>query len=160
MTALPTLPPSAAYRALRDQLRRDGLLDSDPAWYAWRMLGNLLMLAASVQLLMHSPGVVAICLSSVLLAFAFVQIGFVAHDAQHGQVLRHRAARNGLSLIHWNLLTGISHGWWQNRHVQHHLQPNVEGMDPDLYPILTYSREQALRRRGLPRFIARPQRLR
>lgn len=157
VTAPPVLPPSAAFRALRNEFRRDGLLDSDPAWYAGRMLGNLLLLGFSILLLVDAPGVAALCLSAVLLAFAFVQTGFVAHDAQHGQILRNRAARDWLSRLHWNLLTGISHDWWQHRHGRHHLQPNVEGIDPDLYPVLTYSREQALRRRGLARVVARHQ---
>lgn len=157
VTTPPALPLPAAWRALREEFRRSGWLDSDPAWYTRRMFGNLLMLALSVLLLAGAPGVAALCLSALLLAFAFVQTGFVAHDAQHGQILRNRAARSWLSLIHWNLLTGISHDWWQHRHGRHHLQPNVEGMDPDLYPILTYSREQALQRRGLARFIARHQ---
>lgn len=157
MTALPTSSPSAGYRALRDKLKREGFLRSDPAWYAWRISGNVLLLAACAHLLVNFTGVVALCASALLLAFAFVQIGFVAHDAQHGQILRSRAARRWLSLIHWNLLTGISHGWWQDRHVRHHLQPNVEGLDPDLYPMLTYSSEHALCRRGLQRVIARHQ---
>jgi fatty acid desaturase len=157
VTVLPTLPAPAAYRALRDEFRRGGLLDSDPVWYAGRMAVNGLLLLASVLLLVAFPGVAALCLSALLLAFAFVQTGFVAHDAQHGQILRSRAARSCLSLVHWNLLTGISHDWWKHRHGRHHLQPNVEGMDPDLYPILTYSRGQALRRQGLARFIARHQ---
>ena len=159
MTAPP--PPSAAagYRVLRDEFKRAGWLDGDPGWYAWRLLGLALLLAASVFLVANAPGALQLSLSALLLAFAFVQTGFVAHDAQHGQILRQRWARRWLSLLAWNLLTGISQGWWQDRHVRHHLQPNVEGMDPDLYPMLTYSREQALRRRGLPRLIARHQRL-
>lgn len=155
--ALQTSSPSAGYRALRDEFKRDGFLRCDPAWYAWRICGNLLLVAASLFLLATSPGLAATSLSALLLAFAFVQIGFVAHDAQHGQIVRNRVARRWLSLILWNLLTGISQGWWQGRHVRHHLQPNVEGMDPDLYPMLTYSSEQALRRRGLKRVIARHQ---
>ena len=158
MTAPPIPSAVAGYRALREEFKRGGLLDGDPAWYAGRMVGNLLMLAASFGLLVHAAGALALCLSALLLAFAFVQTGFVAHDAQHGQIVRHRAARRGLSLFCWNLLTGISRGWWQDRHVRHHLQPNVEGFDPDLYPMLSYSREQALGRRGLPRLIARHQR--
>lgn len=146
-----------AFRALRDELRRSGFLKCDPAWYAWRMVGNFLVLAISFCLLARAQGVVLPCLSALLLAFAFVQIGFVAHDAQHGQVARHRAARLWLALVHWNLLTGISQSWWQDRHMRHHLNPNLEGSDPDMYPMLTYSKEQALRRQGLTRVIARRQ---
>lgn len=148
---------SLTFRALRDELRRGGFLECDPAWYAWRTAGNFLMLAISFYLLASAEGAVLICLSALLLAFVFVQIGFVAHDAQHGQIARHRAARLWLALVHWNLLTGISQSWWQDRHMRHHLNPNLEGGDPDMYPMLTYSKEQALCRHGLARVIARRQ---
>lgn len=121
------------------------------------MVLNALLLACSVVLLANATGLVVIWMAAAAMALAMVQTGFVGHDALHGQIVRTRSARFLFGLVHWNLLTGISTDWWQDKHVRHHLHTNVLGADPDMYTLLTFSRTEALGKRGLARFIARRQ---
>ncbi|HVK53909.1 MAG TPA: acyl-CoA desaturase [Burkholderiales bacterium] len=148
---------NAAYRDLRDELKRQGLLDCKPGWYAGRVVANFTFLAASVSLLLSAEALATFCAAALLLAFAMVQIGFTGHDAQHGQVLRSHRVRQFLGLIHWNLLTGLSNSWWQDKHTRHHVHTNIQGHDPDMYPVLTFSHAEALRKHGYFRAIARYQ---
>jgi fatty acid desaturase len=150
-------PANAAYRDLHDELKREGLLDCTPAWYACRILANFAILTVSISLLLNAQALATFCAAALLLAFAMVQIGFIGHDVQHGQVLRNHRVRQFLGLIHWNLLTGLSHGWWQDKHTRHHLHTNIHGYDPDMYAVLTFSAAEALHKQGWFRTIARYQ---
>jgi fatty acid desaturase len=72
---------------------------------------------------------------AALAAFASVQIGYLAHDLDHGHVTGNRRAWRGLGLLCWNFLLGVSHGWWRDKHRRHHLDTHRPGHDPDLYAL-------------------------
>jgi fatty acid desaturase len=57
-----------------------------------------------------------------------------------------------------DLLLGMSYGWWVQKHNRHHANPNHVDLDPDINnPAIVYTEEQALRRRGPLRLLARYQ---
>ncbi|CAN5144042.1 acyl-CoA desaturase [soil metagenome] len=156
--------PAAAFdtdvfRTMRVTLNENHLFQADKGWYAWRILFNIVMFVAVLLTLTNAADAIDICLSAFALAFVTVQFGFIGHDALHGQISRDPTARRWLGLIHWNLLTGLSCSWWQDKHDKHHRNTNVLGEDPDLYPLLSFSHSDSLEKRGLARFIARHQRL-
>jgi fatty acid desaturase len=92
------------------------------------------------------------------MAFVFGQIGFIAHDAGHRQGFHLPKQNDFFGLIHANLLIGMSYGWWLDKHNQHHAQPNVEDMDPDIdIPVVAFTEKAALEKRGVPRFIVKYQ---
>jgi fatty acid desaturase len=89
-------------------------------------------------------------LVAVFLAGVFTQIGFLGHEAGHGQVARSTRASRVLGLIHGNAAIGLSYGWWMNKHTRHHAHPNDIEKDPDVGSgALVFTAGQARLRRGL-----------
>ncbi len=93
-------------------------------------------------------------------ALLFGQIGFLAHDATHNQILNTSRANYVLSVLLFNLGLGGSRGWWAERHNTHHAQP-----EPPRVSIPTsragWSRSAAPRpaeAKGFVRFMIRNQR--
>jgi fatty acid desaturase len=88
----------------------------------------------------------------------FAQIGFFAHEVGHRQVFQSRRVNGMVGLACGNLGTGISFGYWIDKHDRHHGHPNEVGIDPDVSPgVFSWSAEQAAGRRGLLRLVARHQ---
>jgi fatty acid desaturase len=156
-TEIPHLTLNIAYRELHDDLKRDGAFNRSAGWLVGRIVLNTAMLAGSFILLANAQSLLMLLAAAALLALSMVQIGFIGHDAQHGQLTSNKKLQHWLSLIHWNLLTGLSAGWWTEKHVAHHAHANVPGKDPDMYALLCFSREDAPHKQGLARMIARRQ---
>ncbi|HEX4219247.1 MAG TPA: acyl-CoA desaturase, partial [Acidimicrobiales bacterium] len=95
---------------------------------------------------------------AVGLAFVMVQLGFIGHDAGHRQISASRRDNDLIGLIHANLLTGFSFGWWLTKHNRHHAHTNRPGKDPDLAPgALVYTPDQVRARGRFGRSFARTQ---
>ncbi|MEU4676253.1 acyl-CoA desaturase [Micromonospora sp. NPDC023737] len=95
---------------------------------------------------------------AVALAVVFAQAGFIGHDAGHRQITRSRRVNDLIGLVHGNLLTGISYGWWVDKHNRHHAHPNTEGKDPDIgFEPLSFTTDQARRQHGLGALVVRYQ---
>ena len=93
---------------------------------------------------------------AVYLAAVFGQVGFLGHEAGHRQIFRSRRANDAAGLICGNLLIGLSFGWWAGKHKRHHSHPNQIGADPDVsLRAIAFTPEQASRRRGVARALAR-----
>ena len=146
------------YAELSRQIRRDGLLNRRPRYYAMRI---------SVLALLYAAGWAAVVLlgdswyqllAAVYLAVIFGQLGFLGHEAGHRQIFRSRRANDAAGLVAGDLLIGLSFGWWTGKHNRHHAHPNQEGKDPDIgIPVIAFTRGQAAGRRGLRRALARHQ---
>lgn len=146
------------YAELKRRVRAAGLLEARPASSVSMITRTLALLALSLGLLLVLDRLWLQLLDAALLAIAFTQIGFIGHDTGHGQIVASGWKRDLLSLVHGNLLLGISASWWVDKHNQHHSRPNQLDLDPDIdFPILAFSREQAERMRGAARIIGRYQ---
>ena len=87
-------------------------------------------------------------LDSALLAFAFVQLAYIFHDAGHRQIFG-RSRQNDLVMLLVGLLVGSSRSWWYETHNLHHSNPNDLDLDPNTaLPILNFSEQQAGNRKG------------
>jgi fatty acid desaturase len=146
------------YTQLSRQIKQAGLLDRRRGWYAARIGVNLALLAGgwvAFAMLGESWWQLAV---AAYLAVVFTQIAFVGHDAGHRQLFRSRRANDRVGLLHANLLTGISFGWWVPKHNAHHTNPNHEDLDPDIsITALAFTADQASAKHGLVRLIARHQ---
>jgi len=69
---------------------------------------------------------------AVILGVTVTQFGFLGHDAAHQQVFCSPAWNEWLSRILSGTFTGLSYGWWRDKHNRHHAAPNREGHDPDI----------------------------
>ena len=126
-----------------------------PAYGAAVLARNLAMLAAVLGLLaVFGRGWPALPLA-VALGFVSGQFGFQLHDAGHQQMFRSRTLNAVVGILTGNLVLGMSHGWWVDKHNRHHGNPNHQELDPDIkVGAVSYSTDQALAKRGLARRIA------
>jgi fatty acid desaturase len=96
---------------------------------------------------------------AAVLGAVSTQIAFLGHDGGHQQVLKSRRGNDLLGIVAGNLLTGLSYGWWLNKHNRHHASPNHEGHDPDIGDgVLAFTTDQVATRTGaFGRFVTRRQ---
>ena len=148
----------SAYAQLSRLVKQAGLLQRRSRYYAWRIAITAGVLAAAwagFVLVGDSWWQLGI---AVVLAAVFTQIGFLGHDAGHGQIFRSRRANYIVGILHGNLAIGLSYGWWVDKHNRHHAHPNTEGEDPDLdVAPLAFTKGQAGASRGLARLMHRYQ---
>jgi fatty acid desaturase len=154
-------PPSGRgsdYAELSRRVKRAGLLDRRPAYYAAKTALTIVVLAAgwtAFLLLGDSWWQLA---TAVFLAFGFTQVGFLGHDAGHRQVFRTRRGNGVAGLVFGNLLIGLSYGWWVGKHNRHHSNPNHVDLDPDVtVGAIAFTADQARAKQGITRVIARHQ---
>src|SRR5918994_1176890 len=147
------------YAQLKRQIKQNGLLDRQPAYYTGKMVFTLILLAVSLALLFVLGDTSYQLLNAAYLAFVFVQISLLAHDFGHRQFTFHSSRNNDwLTLIFGNFLLGLSRQWWIDKHNEHHGHPNQTDLDPDVdIPLLAFEEEQALQKRGLARFVVKYQ---
>ena len=153
----PSSPPAGSeYAELSRQIRRAGLLDKRPRYYAWTITVTAVLFAAGwavFAVVGDSWWQLAV---AVFLAVMFTQVGFLGHDAGHRQILRSRKASYIIGILHGNLGIGLSYGWWVSKHNRHHAHPNQEGADPDIsMSVLAFTQSQARGGRGLSRLAVR-----
>jgi fatty acid desaturase len=157
---LATRPPTRGsdYAELSRRIRQAGLLNRRPAYYALKILLNTILLAAgwTVVLLLGDSWYQLVV--AAWLAVVSGQVAFVGHDAGHRQIFRTRRPNDLVGLAHANLLLGVSHGWWVDKHNRHHSHPNHEDRDPDInIGAVAFTASQARARLGLARVMARYQ---
>ena len=146
------------YTQLSRQIKQAGLLDRRRGWYAARIGLNLVLLAGGGAVFAILGESWWQLVTAAYLAVVFTQLAFVGHDAGHRQLFRSRRANDLVGLVHANLLTGISFGWWVPKHNAHHTNPNHEDLDPDVsITALAFTADQASSKHGLVRLIARYQ---
>ncbi|MFD7243918.1 fatty acid desaturase family protein [Streptomyces massasporeus] len=146
------------FSELSRRIAEAGLLRRRPLYYTVRFGLVALALAGCVGAFLALGDSWGQLFVAVALAVVFGQLGLAAHDLAHQQVFSRRRPSEAGGLLVADLLLGMSYGWWMNKHTRHHANPNHEGKDPDVSPdILVWSRRQARRARGLPRFVGKHQ---
>ncbi len=158
MIQQPATGTAGDYRELKRLVSQAGLLERQPLYYAAQISVTLGLLAASLLVLAFVDNAAVQMANAVFLAFVFTQIGFLGHDAGHRQIFRSSRMNDRLGYFFGNLLLGLSHSWWVDKHNRHHGHPNHPKLDPDIeVPILAFSREQAEEKRGFARWIVKHQ---
>jgi fatty acid desaturase len=151
---------AASYRSLSDEVRRAGLLDRRPAYYAAKITVTVAAyLVGWLVFVMVGNSWVTLYWAAGL-AVLFTQVVFLGHDAGHNQISSSRRINQLLGLFTGNLLTGVSFGWWVPKHNAHHAHPNQPERDPDIGPgvlAFTFTSAEARRHTGIARLITRRQ---
>jgi fatty acid desaturase len=84
------------------------------------------------------------------------QFGFLGHEAAHQQVFNSPKWNQWVGRILAGLCTGLSYGWWMDKHNRHHANPNKEGVDPDVASrVLVFTPEASDRRTGWAAALAK-----
>jgi fatty acid desaturase len=156
--AAPQPPRGSLYAALSRQVRQAGLLERRTRDYAGRLAVTLVVLAAGWAVFVVVGDSWWQLAVAVVLAAAFGQVGFLAHDAGHRQIFTSRQANDRLGLLLANLAVGLSYGRWVATHNRHHAHPNQEGRDPDIeLGALAFTAGQVAAHGRLARFCYRYQ---
>ncbi|WP_229790970.1 fatty acid desaturase family protein [Zhihengliuella salsuginis] len=147
-----------SYRQLSLTVHDAGLMRRRYAFYATRIGGWVLALAAVLA------GVVLLgetwlqLIVAALFGAVMAQLGFLSHEAAHRQVFASRSWNEWTSRIISGLLMGLSFSWWMAKHNTHHAHPNREGTDPDIESnLLALTPAATDRREGLSAWLARRQ---
>ena len=82
------------YAQLKRLIKKNGLLDRQPAYYAGKMVFTLGLLAVSLALLFVLGDTWFQLLNAAYLAFVFVQISLLSHDFGHRQFTFHSSRKN------------------------------------------------------------------
>ncbi|HEX6336819.1 MAG TPA: acyl-CoA desaturase [Jiangellaceae bacterium] len=140
----------SAYTDLRRQITASGLLKRRYGYY-WTKITITVALFAGVWVAFAFLGNSWFQLVlAALLAVILTQFGFLGHDGAHRQIFNSHAWNEWASRIMSGLFTGLSYGWWHNKHNRHHANPNKEGADPDIGPgAFAFTPAVAQARRGL-----------
>ena len=146
------------YVNLRKTVLDAGLLDRQYGYYAFKAIFNVTLLAASILILVKADNFALQLLNALFLAFVLVQFGMLMHDADHHQVFKSPRMNELLGLVTGNVILNVSSSAWTEVHNRHHSAPNHVDEDPYIeVPGLAYSKEQALKKRGLTKFVAKYQ---
>ena len=118
---------------------------------------NLVLLLCSISIFFLSQHIGVLLLNAVFLALIYGRFGLLTHDFGHMQVCKSTKINNLLGHI-CGTVVGLSYPWWKDKHNAHHAHTNHDHGDPDIdLPILAYSEAQAMRKKGICRFIVKHQ---
>lgn len=146
------------YQQLTQAVHDAGLMQRRRGYY-WTMIitcvtAVVVILIAVAQL---GDSWVQLILAA-LLAVVLAQFGFLGHEASHQQVFTSRNWNRWVGRILAGPCTGLSYGWWMNKHSRHHANPNRLGQDPDIdSQVLAFTPEATDRRSGLSAWLAKRQ---
>ena len=142
---------------LTRQIREKGLLKKQQGYYWLKIVFTLALLGLSVAFIVIFDSLWLHLLNALFLSLVFGQLGFLGHDAGHRQVFVSNRWNHMLGLG-VSFLLGMERTWWVDKHNRHHSNPNEVGKDPDIdIPILAFSEEDAMSKRGFYRFMVKYQ---
>ena len=145
------------YVTLRKEVVAAGLLNREYGYYAYKVVFSVGLLVFSYLLLAMVDNFVFQLFNAAFLAFALVQVGFIMHDAIHMQIFRDKWKNDMVGVLTGSLTVNVSSSWG-DAHLQHHRAPNHVDLDPDVnMPILAFSEEQALDKKGFAKFLVKHQ---
>ena len=138
-------------------MRQRGLLDRQLAYYTYKILSTLGLLALSLTIIALVDTLWVQLINAVFLAFVFTQISFIGHDGGHRQIFR-SVRNNEITGLVICFLLAIERSWWLDKHNRHHINPNHLALDPDAdFPMLAFTKGQALKKKGFYRLIIKYQ---
>jgi fatty acid desaturase len=136
--------PLGDYPQLKAEIKRLGLLDRQPAYYAWKAAQTLAFVLLGAAWVGLTRGTHLVWFGAPLLAFASAQLTLLGHDAAHRAIFASPRANDLLALVCINALNGGSYRWWATSHNEHHARSGDLTRDPDLdYPFLAFNEAQA-----------------
>lgn len=140
---------NGGYIELARSVRSAGLLRRRYGYYWTRLIAIPFVFAIFLTIFIWIGDSWWQVISAAVLAVLFTQIAFLGHDAAHRQIFRSGKWNEWVTIILGDLFTGMSYGWWQDKHTRHHENPNKEDVDPDIdLPVVAFTPAQTERYRS------------
>jgi len=151
--ATAAVAPAPSFPELTRAIKGAGLLRRRRGAYGALFAVNVVLAAIGVAVFVLVGASWWQMLTAVFLGLVSTQLAYVGHDAGHRQIFATKRANDVVGHLH-GALVGMSFGAWVDKHNQHHAHPNHADDDPDIdIPVLAFSVEQALTRRGFARWV-------
>src|SRR5579859_3908031 len=150
---------SGEYAELKRLVQARGLLRRQPRYYVTKfaITGGLLSVALLALVFSDNDAWIRL-VEAAFLGFAIVQIGLLAHDLSHQQIVGAGRLNTVLGLILGNFLMGVSRAWWRGNHDAHHAHPNDLDQDPNVQILfICTTPDQALDRPAWVQWVIRHQ---
>ncbi|KNC55443.1 Delta6 fatty acid desaturase [Thecamonas trahens ATCC 50062] len=154
------------FHKLKLEFAAEGLFEPSYAYFTFKVLFNLGMLAATVWAMWAlGGGMASAIVGAVSVAVFWQQCGWLSHDFLHHQVFDDRWYGHAMGYFLGNVLQGFSVTWWVLKHSTHHAIPNVmagvRDGDPDAQtmPLLAWADAflEGELEDGMPPFLIRYQ---
>lgn len=145
------------FEALRARSHAEGLYVSRPSWFYLHGAFIVSLVLASAGLLVWNTATWP--LGALLVALAWQQCGWLAHDFLHNSVHDDNAKSEVVGALFGGIVLGFSADWWKKKHNTHHALPNVLGVDEDIdtTPFLAFSETNLDDAGGVTRRLVRLQ---
>ncbi len=147
------VPPADSFPGLVRLVKQAGLLQRRRGAYlaTFALNGGLTVLVVGTCVVL-GPSWWQV-LTAVVAGLVSTQLAFIGHDAGHRQIFARKRANDVVGYVH-GCVVGMSFGAWVDKHNRHHAHPNHVDEDPDIdMPVLAFSADQAVGRRGLARWV-------
>ena len=141
------------YAELKHLVTQRGLLNKQVGYYAYKFTSTLGLLALSIAVLALVDAFWVQLINAGFMAFVFAQLAYIGHDAGHRQIFQ-SARNNEIAGLFISFTLALERTWWVEKHNRHHNNPNHVELDPDAdFPILAFTKAQAVTKKGIFRLI-------
>src|SRR5688500_17331553 len=94
------------YADLKRRIKERGLMDRQPAYYAYAMIEPMVLMGIAIAIFVLAPGFGLKLLSMPFWMISWVRAGFIMHDAGHRQIADRPRKNDVIGLIFGNLVLG------------------------------------------------------
>ncbi|NXI47927.1 FADS2 desaturase, partial [Galbula dea] len=121
------------FRALRKTAEDMNLFRANPVFFSL-YLGHIIAMEVLAWLMVSyfGTGWITTLILSCILTTSQAQAGWLQHDFGHLSVFKKSSWNHIVHKFVIGHLKGASANWWNHRHFQHHVKPNIFKKDPDV----------------------------
>ncbi|MEJ1278346.1 hypothetical protein NN561_009268 [Cricetulus griseus] len=121
------------FRELRKTLETMDMFSANLGFFFLHLAQILILEVLAWQILRHfGSGWTVTILISFLLTVSQAQSSFLQHDIGHLSMFKKSKWNHLMHKFVMCHLKGLSADWWNYRHFQHHVKPNIYPKDPDI----------------------------
>ncbi|XP_049636759.1 fatty acid desaturase 2-like protein FADS2B [Suncus etruscus] len=136
------------FQELRKSLEAMKMFDANLVFYFLHFIQILFLEVLAWLMLWHfGTGWPNTILISLILTISQAQSSFLQHDIGHLSVFKKSRWNHLMHKFVMCHLKGLSTNWWNYRHFQHHVKPNIYPKDPDIDvgPLFLIAESQAVK---------------
>ncbi|XP_036282417.1 fatty acid desaturase 2-like protein FADS2B isoform X3 [Pipistrellus kuhlii] len=121
------------FRELRRTLEAMNMFSASLGFFSLHLIQILILEVLAWLMLWHfgNGWPITICIS-FLLTISQAQSSFLQHDTGHLSIFKKSKWNHLMHRFVMCHLKGLSVKWWNHRHFQHHIKPNIYPKDPDI----------------------------